>query len=100
FNAMAGGTPALPAGTGSPPLGLRPEVRSMSLARGFGFTDAERQNAEVLIEAALAEDLDGYGDLTAVPVIPASARGSTRLVARGEGVLAGLPVVEMVVEQF
>ncbi|MDG3008013.1 carboxylating nicotinate-nucleotide diphosphorylase [Paludisphaera mucosa] len=65
-----------------------------------GFGEPERRNAEALIRMALAEDLGDRGDLTTTAVIPPQARGSARLVARAPGVLAGLPIVAMLVEAF
>jgi nicotinate-nucleotide pyrophosphorylase (carboxylating) len=64
------------------------------------FGIAERANAETLVDLALAEDLDAAGDLTARATIPDDAFGSARFVARAAGVVAGLPVVEVVAEQF
>jgi len=64
------------------------------------FGDAERKNAEALIGLALAEDLDDAGDLTTDAVIPPRALGAARLVARAPGVVAGLPVVGMIMERF
>ncbi|MBV8075939.1 MAG: carboxylating nicotinate-nucleotide diphosphorylase [Planctomycetaceae bacterium] len=64
------------------------------------FGAAERRNAEVLIDLALAEDLDQSGDLTATVTIPSQARGAARFVARTEGVVAGLPVVAILAERF
>lgn len=64
------------------------------------FGIAERQNAETLIELALAEDLGRDGDLTATATIPNRARGSARFVVRSAGVIVGLPVVEMLAERF
>jgi nicotinate-nucleotide pyrophosphorylase (carboxylating) len=64
------------------------------------FGDAERKNAEALIELALAEDLDDAGDLTTTTVIPPHARGAARLVARAPGVVAGLPVVGLLMDRF
>jgi nicotinate-nucleotide pyrophosphorylase (carboxylating) len=43
------------------------------------------------VRPALEEDL-GTGDLTSLHAIPAAARARARLVSKGEGVLAGLPV--------
>ena len=65
-----------------------------------GFGDAERKNAEVLIELALAEDLGQAGDLTAYLTIPARARGSAWLSSRTDGVVAGLPVVSLLAARF
>jgi nicotinate-nucleotide pyrophosphorylase (carboxylating) len=66
----------------------------------FSYGDPERRNAEGLIELALAEDLDQAGDITSAATIPREALGRARLVARDPGVLAGLPVVQQVVEHF
>ncbi|RUL89282.1 carboxylating nicotinate-nucleotide diphosphorylase [Tautonia sociabilis] len=64
------------------------------------FGAPERANAESLIELALAEDLGDLGDLTGKATIPEDATGSSRFVARQEGVLAGLPVVRMLADRF
>jgi nicotinate-nucleotide pyrophosphorylase (carboxylating) len=66
----------------------------------FQFGEAEARNAETLITLALAEDLGQVGDLTSTATIPVQARGTARIVARAPGVLAGLPVVERLVEEF
>jgi nicotinate-nucleotide pyrophosphorylase (carboxylating) len=49
---------------------------------------------------ALTEDLGNRGDLTTTAVIPPHARGTARLVARAPGVIAGLPIVAMLLEAF
>jgi len=49
---------------------------------------------------ALAEDLGDRGDATTETVIPARAEGSARIVARAPGVLAGLPVVALLLDRF
>jgi nicotinate-nucleotide pyrophosphorylase (carboxylating) len=64
------------------------------------FRSPERACAATLIALALQEDLGATGDLTAQATIPAEARGVARFVARSSGVLAGLPVVEMLAERF
>jgi nicotinate-nucleotide pyrophosphorylase (carboxylating) len=48
------------------------------------------------IRMALAEDLAGGIDVTTAATVPAGARGHGELVARQAGVLAGLPVAELV----
>lgn len=60
------------------------------------FTSAERAAANVLIELALAEDLGDRGDLTSQSLIPPAAQGTVQIVARQPGMLAGLPLVELV----
>jgi nicotinate-nucleotide pyrophosphorylase (carboxylating) len=88
------------------------------------FEPAARRNADTLIELALAEDLgtgmpglslnvlagkidltfaDDHpdaGDLTGSVTIPKNARGAAQFVARSAGVIAGLPVLEMVARRF
>ena len=70
----------------------------MTMPPSFG--PAEHANAEALIALALAEDLGQCGDLTAMATIPESASGSARFVTRAAGVIAGLPVVALLVEGF
>jgi nicotinate-nucleotide pyrophosphorylase (carboxylating) len=72
----------------------------MTIANPPGFGPAEAANASTLIDLALAEDLGQVGDLTASATIPSRARGAARVVARAEGVIAGLPVVAMLAERF
>jgi nicotinate-nucleotide pyrophosphorylase (carboxylating) len=60
------------------------------------LTAAETIVARRLIEMALAEDLDVVGDVTARATVPADIFGHAAVVARAEGVVAGLPVAELV----
>jgi nicotinate-nucleotide pyrophosphorylase (carboxylating) len=64
------------------------------------LNDTELRCARNLITLALREDLGEAGDLTGDATIPGDARGSARFVARGEGVVSGLPVVEMLTGHF
>ncbi|WP_251863874.1 carboxylating nicotinate-nucleotide diphosphorylase [Achromobacter sp. Marseille-Q4962] len=50
---------------------------------------------EPLVRAALLEDLGRAGDLTTDAIVPADASAQTRLVARQEGVLAGLDLARL-----
>jgi nicotinate-nucleotide pyrophosphorylase (carboxylating) len=52
---------------------------------------------DAIIQLALAEDI-GTGDLSAEHVIPAGARAQGVMIAKAEGVLSGLSVVERVFE--
>jgi nicotinate-nucleotide pyrophosphorylase (carboxylating) len=52
----------------------------------------------VLIRAALAEDLAGGVDVTSHATVPADHESTADYVARGDGVVAGLPVAEAVME--
>lgn len=55
--------------------------------------------AAELAELALAEDLSGGPDVTTLATVPAQLRGTARIVARAEGVVAGLPVAQAVFTQ-
>jgi nicotinate-nucleotide pyrophosphorylase (carboxylating) len=61
--------------------------------QGFPTTDAR-----LLVARALDEDLDGGTDVTTLATIPFSQQSVSHLVARADGVVAGLPVVALVVE--
>ena len=58
-----------------------------------GFPTAD---AVLVVERALDEDLDGGTDVTTTATIPASQQSVSHLVARADGVVAGLPVVALV----
>ena len=61
----------------------------------YALDPAQARAIQPLIELALAEDL-GTGDITSLTTIPVDAVGDAVLLAKEHGVLAGLPVVEMV----
>lgn len=60
------------------------------------LTDSERVAAETLIGLALSEDLGTVGDRTTAALISAVQAATALFVARGEGVIAGLPIAAMV----
>ncbi|GAA4389297.1 carboxylating nicotinate-nucleotide diphosphorylase [Ornithinibacter aureus] len=55
-------------------------------------------DARLLVERALDEDLGDGTDVTTVATIPEEQESVSHLVARADGVVAGLPVVSLVVE--
>jgi len=57
------------------------------------------KSAEVLFELAYAEDI-GDGDITTNNLIPPGENKTAILVAKEDGVVAGLPVAEMVFRKF
>lgn len=59
----------------------------------------DRNAVEQLIEMALAEDLGDAGDLTSRATLPESLRLKGRIVAKADGIIAGLPLVEMVYQK-
>lgn len=66
----------------------------------MAFSLEEEQAAQRLIELALAEDLGTRGDLTSRALLPPDAQGRAVLVARGPGVLAGLPLVDLLLRHW
>lgn len=63
------------------------------------FGQSERAAAERLIELALAEDLSGASDLTCDAMISPEDCAEVHVVARQPGVVAGLPIGDLVYEQ-
>ena len=57
---------------------------------------ATLKSADMLIGMALEEDLGSQGDLTSQATVPAEARANVNIVARDEGVLSGVVLVERV----
>ncbi|MBM3979351.1 MAG: carboxylating nicotinate-nucleotide diphosphorylase [Planctomycetes bacterium] len=60
------------------------------------LSPAEAGAADTLIALALSEDLGTGGDRTSLATIPESTTARAAFVARGAGVVAGLPVAERV----
>lgn len=60
----------------------------------------ELQAAETLIRLALEEDVANIGDITTDNLIPAETRRKAYMVAKADGVIAGLPIAEMVFRQL
>jgi nicotinate-nucleotide pyrophosphorylase (carboxylating) len=67
---------------------------------GLALTAEERQAAERLVALALAEDLGTAGDITSRALIAESRQGTVNVVVRRAGIVAGLPVGEIVLRQF
>jgi len=57
------------------------------------------KSAEALFELAYAEDI-GEGDITTNNLVPPDSSKTARLIAKEEGIVAGLPVAEMVFRKF
>jgi len=71
-------------------------VHSVSSA----LSNEERDAAQRLVDLALAEDLGNLGDLTSQALIPEQMQGAVKVVARADGILAGVPVAQMVFERI
>lgn len=59
------------------------------------MNEIELKAAQTLIGLALSEDV-GEGDITTDNIIPAGTRRKAKMVAKADGIVAGLPVAEMV----
>lgn len=59
----------------------------------------DTESASHLIELALHEDLGEAGDLTSKSTLADNVRLRGRIVAKADGVIAGLPLIEMVYSQ-
>lgn len=63
------------------------------------MTDIERASITSLIVSALEEDL-GDGDHTSIATISLNAKGKVELIAKEEGIIAGVEVAEMVFKEL
>lgn len=59
------------------------------------MNELERHTARLLIELALNEDI-GDGDITTDNIIPAASHKKARMVAKADGIVAGMEIAEMV----
>jgi nicotinate-nucleotide pyrophosphorylase (carboxylating) len=57
-----------------------------------------RADWEAILRLAVAEDVGTLGDCTTNALVPADALGRAAIVARRQGVVAGLPAVEMTLQ--
>lgn len=64
----------------------------------LSFTADEHSAARKLIELALDEDLGTAGDLTTRSLVANTQSGSVQIVSRESGVLAGIPLIPLVVD--
>lgn len=64
------------------------------------FGQAEKQAATKLIKLALEEDLGSQGDITSLAVIPREFAGKANIVVRKPGVIAGIPIIKLVMDSF
>ena len=51
-----------------------------------------------LLDIAIREDVESIGDLTSLSLIPEKAVGRAAVVSRSEGVIAGMPTVQIICE--
>ncbi len=75
----------------------REDPNSLSLSALFA-TLVDPLRLETLVRLALDEDLGEIGDVTTFSLVPPTARARAVIVARADGVVAGLPVIERVLK--
>lgn len=63
------------------------------------FDPDTRADALIAIRRALEEDLRYGPDATSLATVPAEARATARLASRADGVVAGLPLIQMVLAE-
>jgi nicotinate-nucleotide pyrophosphorylase (carboxylating) len=96
-------TPAAPASAGlaAPAPAREPADPSTPLPGDATVpADALEAAARAVVVRALDEDLDVGGDLTAEATIPPDTGGRARLIARADGVVAGLGLVALVYDHL
>ncbi|HEX2908178.1 MAG TPA: carboxylating nicotinate-nucleotide diphosphorylase [Phototrophicaceae bacterium] len=59
----------------------------------------DQQSAETLVRLALQEDVGELGDVTSLATLPSELRLKGQIRAKAEGVIAGLPLVQLVFQQ-
>ncbi len=64
------------------------------------WSNEVREAARQLVRLAIAEDFGDQCDWTSTALIPPSAQGSAQLVAREPGVVAGMPLVDLVLDEL
>lgn len=68
----------------------------MVVVSSMKATSFDRSAAETLVRLALQEDLGGRGDVTSLATLAPDTMIRGQIVAKASGVIAGLPLVEMV----
>ncbi len=63
------------------------------------WNDQAAAEALRLTRETLEEDLDQAGDITSLALVPPEAMGSALLVAREAGIIAGLPIGQIVIDE-
>jgi len=76
------------------------DVRPNAVMRDFTqhhWQPLIQRDFEQLLALALFEDADTMGDITCLALVPQTVQGSAAVVARTEGLLAGVPLVSVIV---
>lgn len=74
---------------------MRPDLNTLALPELFA-TLVDEERLDTLLALAFEEDLGDVGDVTTSSLVPPDVIARAAIVARSDGVVAGLPVVERV----
>lgn len=58
------------------------------------------EDCRAIVRLAIDEDLGQQQDWTTVALVPADRQGAAHVVTRESGIVAGMPVVQLVIEEF
>ncbi|MER6944392.1 L-aspartate oxidase [Nonomuraea sp. NPDC000554] len=72
------------------------DAMPVRLAQELAAAELDASEVDALIDRALAEDLTDAGDVTSAATVPAEQRSVADVVARADGIVAGLAVAEAV----
>lgn len=64
------------------------------------WDERTKDDCRHVVRLAVREDLDRGYDLTTLALVPAESRGRAAVVARASGVVAGLPALQLVLEEM
>lgn len=81
-----------------PPLPFAPFPRMTKEFQQHYWDAATAEDCREIVRLAVREDLGSQYDWTTVALVPSQAQGRARVVARQEGVVAGLPAVSVALE--
>lgn len=62
------------------------------------WCSAVEDDFRTLLDIAIREDVESIGDLTSLSLIPETAVGRAAVVTRDEGIIAGMPTVQIICE--
>jgi nicotinate-nucleotide pyrophosphorylase (carboxylating) len=65
----------------------------------FVWDEAVKRDCRALVKMALAEDLGHEQDWTTMSLVPDDRRGTANIVAREHGIAAGMPAIQLVVNE-
>jgi nicotinate-nucleotide pyrophosphorylase (carboxylating) len=65
-----------------------------------GWDDATVEDCRAIVRLAIREDLEREQDWTTLALVPQDREGSAEIMARQVGIVAGIPALELAIEEF